>query len=36
MTVNWAVGGMKESPERIADLLISALPPRLEELLSDL
>ena len=36
MTVNWAVGGMKESPERIADLLIAALPPRLEELLSDL
>ena len=36
MTVNWAVNGMKESPEVIADLLIDALPPKLELLLSDL
>lgn len=36
MTVNWAVNGMVESPEMIADLLIDALPPKLEELLSDL
>lgn len=36
MTVQWAVNGMKESPEKIADLLIDALPPKLEELLSDL
>ena len=36
MTVNWAVNGMKESPEVLADLLIDALPPKLENLLSDL
>ena len=36
MTVNWAVNGMKESPEVLADLLIDALPPKLEKLLSDL
>lgn len=36
MTVQWAVHGMQQSPEVIADLLIDALPPRLEELLSDL
>lgn len=36
MTVQWAIHGMKESPEEIAALLIEALPPKLEELLSDL
>lgn len=36
MTVSWAVNGMKESPEDIADLLIDALPLKLEALLSDL
>ncbi|MCD7892584.1 MAG: TetR/AcrR family transcriptional regulator [Erysipelotrichaceae bacterium] len=36
MTVNWAVSGMKESPEMLSDLLIDALPPKLEALLSDL
>ena len=36
MTVNWAVSGMQESPEQIADLLIDALPPKLKVLLSDL
>jgi probable dihydroxyacetone kinase regulator len=36
MTVEWAIHGMKESPEIVADLLIDALPPKLEELLSDL
>ena len=36
MTVQWAINGMQQSPEVIADLLIDALPPRLEELLSDL
>jgi len=36
MTVEWAVSGMKESPEVLADLLIDALPPKLERLLSDL
>lgn len=36
MTVEWAIHGMKESPEALADLLISALPPKLEVLLSDL
>lgn len=36
MTVNWAVSGMQETPEQIADLLIEALPPKLEVLLSDL
>lgn len=36
MTVEWAVGGMKESPENMADLLIAALPVKLEKLLSQL
>lgn len=36
MTVNWAIQGMKQSPEMIADLLIDALPLKLKELLSDL
>jgi len=36
MTVDWALSGMKLSPEEISDLLISALPKKLEELLSDL
>lgn len=36
MTVEWAVGGMCLPPERMADLLIQALPPPLEGLLSDL
>ena len=36
MTVQWAVSGMKKTPEEMADLLIAALPPQLEQLLSDL
>lgn len=36
MTVNWAISGMKESPELLSNLLIDALPPKLEALLSDL
>lgn len=36
MTVEWAIRGMKQSPHEIADLLIDALPPKLEKLLSDL
>ena len=36
MTVQWAVSGMKKTPEDMADLLIAALPPQLEQLLSDL
>lgn len=36
MTVDWVIQGMKESPEEIADLLIDALPVKLEKLLSDL
>jgi len=33
MTVEWAVEGMKMSPEEMADLLIKALPERLKEIL---
>lgn len=36
MTVEWAIDGMKESPENMADLLIEALPIKLENLLSQL
>lgn len=36
MTVEWAIQGMVDSPEHIADLLIEALPLKLEKLLSDL
>lgn len=31
MTVNWVIGGMKDSPEWLAKLLVHALPSRLEE-----
>lgn len=36
MTVEWAVGGMKETPDEMADLLIAALPVKLEKLLWEL
>lgn len=36
MTVEWVNGGMSLPPEKMADLLIQALPQPLEELLSDL
>lgn len=36
MTVEWVTGGMPTPPEQIAELLIEALPKRLEELLSEL
>ena len=36
MTVEWAISGMNKTPEEMADLLIQALPPKLEQLLSDL
>lgn len=36
MTVEWAVGGMKMAPTEMADILIDALPPKLEQYLSDL
>lgn len=35
MTVEWAIHGMKESPEEIADLLIEALPLKLAKILLD-
>ncbi len=35
ITVEWAVSGMQKTPE-ISDLLIEALPLKLERLLSDL
>lgn len=36
MTVEWATGGMKESPQHLADQLIEALPPKLYELFKDI
>lgn len=36
MTSSWAISGMIESPETLVELLIDALPPKLEILLSDL
>lgn len=36
MTASWAVSGMKRSPEQIVELLIEAMPQRLELLLRDL
>lgn len=36
MTADWAKSGMRLPPERMADLLIDALPPRLSELFRDL
>lgn len=35
ITVEWAIHGMKESPEEIADLLIEALPLKLAKILLD-
>ncbi len=34
--VESAISGMTKTPEEMADLLIAALPPKLEQLLSDL
>lgn len=36
MTVEWVKNGMKYSPEKIASLLVDAMPPRIHEYLSDL
>lgn len=36
MTASWAVSGMKRSPEQMVELLIEAMPQRLELLLRDL
>ena len=36
MTADWAVNGMKRSPEQMVELLIEAMPRRLELLLRDL
>lgn len=36
MTVDWAIEGYKLKPEELADMLIEALPPKLDELLRDL
>ena len=35
MTVDWATEGYKLNPEELADMLIEALPPKLDELLRD-
>jgi len=36
MTVSWVIGGMKASPESMADLLVKAMPPKLERLFTEL
>ncbi len=36
MTVEWAINGMKRDPEELADILIEALPSKLEYYLKDL
>lgn len=36
MTVKWAVSGMKETPEEMAELLIEALPLKLRDVLYEL
>ena len=36
MTVKWVLTGMKETPERMAELLTQAMPGKLEKLFSRL
>lgn len=36
MTARWAVSGMELQPEEMVELLIEAMPSRLEALLRDL
>ena len=36
MTVKWALGGMEESSEELADLMIAAMPAQLYDLYVDL
>jgi hypothetical protein len=36
MTVKWVLGGMKESEEELADLMIDAMPEKLHEVFTEL
>lgn len=36
MTVKWVLGGMKQSPEELAHLMLEAMPPRIETLFREL
>lgn len=36
MTVKWVLGGMKDSPQKMADKLVDAMPPKLSEVFGSL
>ena len=36
MTEKWVLGGMKDSPSRMSDKLVEAMPPKLEKVFSEL
>ena len=36
MTEKWVLGGMKDSPRRMSDKLVEAMPPKLEKVFSEL
>ena len=36
MTEKWVLGGMKDTPRRMSDKLVEAMPPKLEKVFSEL
>ena len=36
MTEKWVLGGMKDSPRRMSDKLVEAMPPKLAKVMGEL